>query len=185
MKKLEPPQAEHTDTIDQRQLTTEELSRQMSHLNEFVSDLRTQRTYIEAVTKRAQACIGVANVSLVLVSTVVNANDNELLDWSVLRLDHPDFAEVVTNRIRRGYIALGLLWQVPEKPPDLGPGHSDAPGLSAFNSLLPQQYHDDFVAFAQEETNVIAATLWGVMPTEYSVILGPADPDAYPPPGAA
>jgi hypothetical protein len=105
-----------------------------------------KRALIERTITRSAAWIQKHPHSLLLLACPVTEHGDQIA-WTKIGPEQPEFRDVVTNRIRRGYLPLGLL-----SPPGT---------MNIMGDSVPPEYRADWVDFVKKESTIIALTLAG------------------------
>jgi hypothetical protein len=93
-----------------------------------------------------------ASISLLLVNPVPC---NGVVEWTIVSPCRPEFRDVVTNRVRRGFLPIGFL-------------DTNTPAADVFGDIVPPAYRADFLTFAKTEFELIYATIRGNVSGEES-----------------
>jgi hypothetical protein len=125
-------------------------------LAECAGSIRGQRSLIEHVIQHGEQPEYLrrgTSTMWVLASPVPSADG--VVNWTTVSPTVPEFRDVVTNRIRRGYLPLGML-------------DVRTPCAEVFAGAVPEAHRKDFIKFAKAQIQLVYLALTGKISPEYS-----------------
>ena len=121
-----------------------------SKLGNFIGNHRRKNTMIKLGLKLLAAREAIATERYLCLANP-KPDAEGFIDWTVVEKSIPadEQGAVVTRRVLAGYLPLGCLLRNPEW------------SMILDKSLVPEELHDVYIAFARTEMNFIAATIDG------------------------
>ena len=112
-------------------------------LEPCATEIKGQRALIERTINRAVSWHK-THQQTVLILVCPIAHDGDILDWTWSSPSHEHFRDVVTNRIRRGFLPIGMMDNT-----------VSGPVLAAMADSVSVGYREDFIEFAKIEADII------------------------------
>lgn len=116
------------------------------------SKMKDQAQLIDRTISRVRKKPEYKGCMLVLVDPVTKPPD-DYVEWTVVSPHRDELREVVTDRIQRGYLPIGVL-------------DPNGPKLDVFVDTVPSPYRRDFMQFAQIEAQLVYRTMTGRLSQE-------------------
>jgi hypothetical protein len=136
-------------------MTVQKATQFLKRLAECVGRMRGQPSVVEYVVRlsqRPEYLKGGISTRWLLANPVPDSGG--VIRWTAVSPSIPEFRDVVSDRLRRGYLPLGII-------------DVEAPFADVYVDVVPEPYRNDFVQFAKMQLQLTYLTITGqISPTD-------------------
>ena len=137
-------------------MTVQEATQGLKRLAECAGKMRTEPGAIDYVVRlgqRPEYMKGGISTRWLLANPVPDSGG--VIRWTTVSPSIPEFRDVVSDRLRRGYLPLGII-------------DMKAPSADVYVGVVPEAYRNDFATFAKVKIQLTFQAMTGQISPELS-----------------